>query len=403
MSEQSKRNLLLIWWYDRTDLISPYLEMKDDFNITVLFYRFPEQENTQVAEHLPFRRIFWTDYLTADQMISDVQPDKIVVFGIESLLTQSILLYAKRNGIATFYVSHGLSLNLDERVAVVEQSISGQVDPRYDQNNPVYNRKKWHSMIFFLSSLSWIKPLTYMFLFKLMWSFVKRTNRFLRLKDLYPELWAPDKFLLYSTYHSVFFKQLLDISDDRFVYTGPYMMDKIFRDYHQAKDNSEKDTYWLFIDQPLLAVKEEDRLELIEKVGRVAMERNKKLFVKLHPLEFKKHFEEIPGVTFIREHNNIPELIHNCEKCLGFNSALLLAVIPFKQCYLFDHPKLNLIKEWSSTGAVKSVDFYQFTAADFNSQEISSRDESVNHFVNLYLMYTDGKCTERLKSALLQI
>jgi hypothetical protein len=403
MADQKRLRLLLIWWYDRTDLISPYLEMQDVFDITVLFYRFPEQENKQVAENLPFKRIFWTEYLTIHQLIRDVQPDRIVVFGIESLLTQSVLLYAKRNRITTFYVSHGMSFNLEERLAIEEQTIHDQIDPRYDKMNPVYNRKKWHSLLFFLSSVSWIQPLTYLYIIKFIWLFAKRTNQYLRLKNLYPDLWIPDKFILYSKSHSVFFKKLLNVNDDRFVYTGPYIIDKILRDYHQAKDSSDKNTYWLFIDQPLNTIKLDERLDLMKRVGEIAAANNRKLYVKLHPLEYKKPFKDIPDVTFIRDHPNVPELIYNSEKCLGFNSALLLAVIPFKPCYLFKHPQLSLINEWIETGAVQSLDFYSFNEeaimADNQYDALNGKKIFVEKYLDSY-DFLDGNSTQRLQEAL---
>ena len=404
MTEQKRLKLLLIWWYDRVDLISPYLEMQDAFDITVLFYRFPEQENKQVAESLPFRRIFWTDYLIVDQLFSDVQPDRIVVFGIESLLTQSILLKARTKKIKTFYVSHGLSLNLEERVAIEEQTISVQVDPRYDRKNPVYNKKKWHTLFFFLTAVNWMKFSSFVYVIRYLLAFVKGTNRFLRLKNLCPEIWAPDKFILYSSSHSNFFKQLLNVEAERFVYTGPYMMDKVFRDYRQAKANPDKNTYWLFIDQPLNAVKFDERLDLMKRVAEVAMANNRKLYVKLHPLEFKKLFQDIPGVVFIREHPNVPELIYNSEKCLGFNSALLLAVIPFKPCYLFKHPQLSLIDEWAETGAIKALDFYSFSdeelMAENKHDDLNGKKRYVEKYLDSY-DFLDGYSIQRLKHALL--
>lgn len=395
-----KKRILLVWWYDRSDLIAPYLKMQDDIEFTVLFYRFPEQENKKVAESLPFRRIYWTDYLSPYALIRDVRPEKLLFFGNESTLTIALIAAANVLGIPTAYVSHGLKADFLNTVKSMDSKVVNNIE-RYDENNPIYNKKKWHTLIFLLNLISLKSLNTVFFVFSWIYTDYKVKNKLMKLRSFQNPLRKIKHFYLYAKQNADLIKGTDNASEEQIYYTGPYLMDEVFSQLYQVQPLKTTPRYWLFIDQPILLIKRDDKLQLIEKVANTAKSRGVELVVKLHPMEYELELPEIKNVRWEKDVTNIGELIINSEACLGFYSALMLAVIPFKKTIVFDLGNSYFTNEWAEMGVVKKLNFYNFNDNELNFDNFAVSDIDRGKYIHQFVSFVDGKCTNRLKDLIL--
>lgn len=389
-----KKKILLVWWYDRLDLIKPYLEMTNEFEITVLFYRFPHQENLSVAEKLPFRRIYWLDYVSPYQLLKDTQPEKILFFGVESVLTICLIAAAKIKKIPTVYISHGLRGSLEE---VIKNSNEPTSVERYQKTNKDYNEKKWHTLVFLFLTFSFNKISSIKFIIEVFKSEIFYKNTFEKLKFIRSSLRKVDEYYLYAPENALLFNELDEPNRNNIFYTGPYIIDSIFKELLEYKDFPEKD-YWLLIDQPVNILEYEQKNNFYNKLANIAQKNNKKLFVKLHPMDFDKISNvQHPNIEWIKEHHQVAQLIMEASGVIGFFSTLLLPIICYKKCILFETNSNNLVKKWADINVIKRLDIQQFEEKDLNFDSLYIDEKFRQNFIDRFIVYTDGKSSERLK------
>lgn len=392
-----KKKILLVWWYDRQDLIAPYLEMKDELDITVLFYRFPHQETKEVAESLPFRRIYWLDYLSPYHLLKDIQPEKVLFFGIESVLTISLIAAAKIKNIPTAYISHGLRGDLNEVIKLDSQPISIE---RYQKSNKNYNEKKWHTLVFLFLVFSLKKLSSVKLIFEVLRSEFKYKNTFERLQSIKSKWRKVDQYYLYAPENAILMQELDHPDSKNIFYTGPFIIDSLFKEFKEAAQVNSKD-YWLLIDQPIYTFTTEQKIEFYQKLVNVAQANNKNLVVKLHPMDYEKDLN-ISNIQWIKTNNNMTQLIMESCGILGFFSTMLLPIICYKKCILFETNSTSLVKKWEDIQVVKRVNLESFQEKDINFDGLIIDEKSRNKFIQQFVVHMDGQCTQRLKSLILQ-
>lgn len=401
MSE--KKKVLLVWWYDRKDLIAPYLEMQNSFEFTVLFYRFKSQENSTIANELPFKRIYWTEYLSPYQLLDEINPEKILFFGTEDMLSTALIVAAKIKSIDTCYVSHGLRGSLSEIISSIENNPKNKIE-RYSADNPDFNRKKWHSFIFLANAASIRNLRSIYFILQCFYISFRISNAFSRLLYLDYELRKPDFYYFFAKSNAKLFLELDNAPIEKIKYTGPYTMDSVFKEFTKLSSNlfSQKEPYWVLIDQPLSSVIQEEKVKFFKKLSQIASQKGRRVYVKLHPMEYNFDYSSIENIEWIKQTSSLNELIINAEGCLGYHSALLLPIIPIKKCILFNPEKVSLTDQWAEIGAVKLLDFESFSTDELDFESFDVTEEAKKRFIEEYITFQDGKCTERLKQLILE-
>jgi hypothetical protein len=205
---------------------------------------------------------------------------------------------------------------------------------------------------------------------------------------------------MYAPYYTEFFNNYLGISDSRFRCIGPYLLDDTFKRITELNATLQPEGYCLFIDQPLLELSFENRMKLIQMLADKAEKIGKKFVLKVHPLDYKTDFSFLHNnIEVVRECTDQGSLIHNCNLCFGFYSALLLAIIPFRKCILFKRENMPMIDDWGKTGAVKVLSFNEEELEKANL-EFNIDPADTQKFTDNFLSYTDGGGIERLKSIL---
>lgn len=106
MSE-SRLRLLCCWDYARPGWVAPLESLGIDhgFDLTYLFHRRAEEE-TAVATVWPRR--YWLEFRDAQQVLDHLRPDRIVFMGLDGTWSIALNAVARRRGIPTFLLQHGI-------------------------------------------------------------------------------------------------------------------------------------------------------------------------------------------------------------------------------------------------------------------------------------------------------
>lgn len=390
-----KKKVLLVWWYDRVDLIEPFLSMQDEVEFTVLFYRFPEQEDKKIAEKLPFRRIYWLDYFSPYSILKEVKPEKVLFFGNESTVTISLIAAANIMKIDTCYLSHGLKGELSEIIAGgdTEQTIE-----RYRKDNKYYTSKKWHTVLFLFLVMSFKNLKSISFVIEVLIAEFKIKNSFKKLLFIKNSLRKVKYYYLFAPENALMINELDSPNSNQIYYTGPYMMDPLFKEI--SNSTFELNKYWLIIDQPISRFKTEDRFELYSSIGKLAKKQEKKLIIKLHPMNYDINTVDTHDISWIKHSENLPQLIKDASGVIGYYSTLFLPIISFKKCILFETGSNKLTKKWNDLKVIKLLNLNELKIEDidFDSFEVSETDR--DNYIKQFVVFTDGNCTSRLKKLL---
>jgi hypothetical protein len=405
-----KKRILLVWWYDRIDLISPFIKMQEDIEFTCLFYRFKEQENLNFE--MPFKRIYWTDFTSPNQILNLVNPEKVIFFGSGNLLTFGLILASKNKNFPTIFVSHGLQpKNVDFRIKSFENSLKNENQEvgskRYNVNNSHYQKKKFHTLFFYLLSFNFSKNIKSISdFFKIFFiSFCER-NEYKRLLKLANTFRVFDKYYLFCRNDFHFFKNQDNIKESKVDYIGPYTLDNLFLDFGNSNEallQSYNERFAIFIDQSITTFSTRDKNQLISKLSFFLKKSNTKLLIKLHPQDYNnQQYYSDDNIVLIKNNTNISTLINDAVGCYGFYSAMLLPIILHKKTICFDLGIApDITNEWSHYKMIKLVDSINFDERDVDFEFYDETGKIKDEFIYNCLTYTDGKCTERLHQLLL--
>ncbi len=391
-----RKKVLLVWWYDRRDLIAPYLEMQDDIEFTVLFYRFPEQEDKSMADTLPFKRIYWLDYHSPYEILNDVNPDKILLFSNFGILTVSLIVAANIRKIETSYVSHGLRSELKD---ILKNQDTPQTILRYQKDNKYYTSKKWHTLLFLFMTISIRNPRTIklvMVLLKAEYKFSKDYEKLIYIQD---PLRKVSSYYLFAPENALMIHDLDHPDPSKIKYTGPYTLDKIFSDFKNIVPKEED--YWIIIDQPILGFDFNKRIDLYKEIALKAQSEGKKLYIKMHPMDYDNETENDSNIIWLKNIDNIGELIGKSSGVLGYYSALLLPVIVYKKCILFNINANIFVEKWNKLGVIKLLDLHNFKIDDIEFSSFKIDEASRRSYIEQFIVYTDGECQKRLESFIL--
>lgn len=390
-----KKKILLVWWYDRLDLIEPFLSMQDEVEFTVLFYRFPEQEDKAIADSLPFRRIFWLDYLSPYSLLKEISPEKVLFFGTDSTVTISLIAAANVMKIDTCYVSHGLRSELNEVIANIE---TVQTIDRYKEDNIYYTSKKWHTLLFLFFVLSLRNLKTFSLVVQVLIAEFKIKNPFKKLLFIKNPLRKVKHYYLFAPENALIMEELDAPNPNQIFYTGPYMMDRLFKEI--SIESLGIKNYWLIVDQPISNLNVEKRFELYRSIELLAKKQGKKLIIKLHPMNYDINTVDSEDVKWIKHSDNLPELIRDSFGVIGYYSTLFLPIISFKKCILFETGKTKIARKWADLKVVKLLDLNDFNIKDVNFDSFEVTDIDRENYIQQFVVYTDGKCSSRLKDLL---
>jgi hypothetical protein len=399
----AKKKVLLHWWYDRKDLIRPFISMHEEFDFTVIFYKHPEQETSDLSQ-FPFKRIYWLDYDSPKRILNNEQPDLIVLFGFEGYYTIALLLAAKASSIPTCYVSHGLQGSLADLLQKQNLKIEDSTPMAYRKNNPLNKSKRWKSIYFFLGALSLRNLRVWPFAIRYIFESVRKGSLELKLTRMQTPLRLPDYQVFFAPAYTRTYVERDNLSLKNVIYSGPYTMDAQFTDIFKTVGDSGSGNHVLLIDQPMITLSTVQMADFYLRVGKSLQEIGKKLIIKLHPLNYNAEWLPIDAsIEYSRDETSISQLVDKASACMGFYSALLLPVICKRKCILFNPGNNSIVKAWEEIGVAKVVDFYSFKSEDLLLDDFVIHPQAKEKFIQEFIHDTSGRCTENLRNILLDI
>jgi len=403
MEERKKKKVLLHWWYDRKDLTAPFLLMQDVFDFTVLFYKYPQQETSDLST-FPFRRIYWSDYNSPHQILNDIQPDLVIFFGVRNKYTVGLLLASKGQSIPTCYLTHGLHGSLKDTLQKQEDKLEESTPVQYKKNNQFFQSEKWRSSVFFLRGISLRYLSALPFAIGFMADTFKKGPQELKLSRRQSPHRLPDYQIFFAPAYTRRFVERDNLDLKTVLYSGPYTMDAQFKDIFSGVSEDGMGNEVLFIDQPMITLSTAQMADFYLRVAKALEEKGKKLIIKLHPLNYQANW--LPAhdnIQYERDEKPITQLIQKAQACMGFYSALLLPVICKRKCILFNPSRNSIVEAWEAAGVVKIADFHSFDAKDLSLDAFDITQEARAHFIREFIHDTSGQCAANLKAILLSI
>ena len=402
MSVVRKPVILWLWWYDRWDLIKPLLPIMQEATNYFLFYRFKNQE--QLRFDIPGERLFWTDYSSPYEILEKVVADKVVFMGIENMLTLALLSACRHKKTPTFYLSHGLTSSYESASSGEKAADLTVIDKRYNTNNQAYQIQRYHTVFFFGKALLRASILEQKFLFKFLFNsfrFKAIHERLYYSKSLYR---LADTYLVFSKHLARLLVERDGVELNRILEIGPYTLDDFFKQldcFNQIEQVEKK--YVLMIDQPIGNISRKEQKEFWLKLASGWELLGYQLVVKLHPSNYTN---ENPiahaNIKWVRDEENIIKLVHWASACLGYFSTMLLPIIWFKPCGLFNPSSQPLVEEWEALGMIRALSYKDFTIEQLAACLHRREDADKMAYERQFLYRADSNGLARLQKILIE-
>lgn len=381
---KQKPRILLNWWYDRTDLLRPFIRLQDQFEFIFIFYKKPSDKD----QGIPFKLLYWDNYSSPYQLLKEVQPDKVVFMNIDDGTYQVALNIAcKHTGVPTYILDHGMRTFVD-----------------HPGNPSQFEPSKVKPLKFLFSSL---RPgnLHYLpHMLKLISYKLYQRNQVWTDPYLIP-LKRPSYYLLYTRSNARFFINRDKAPADRIKLTGDPSVD-VFFSTEVSKTHPDQGKYYLLLDQPLLKSKLnyltlDQRTEFLLKLRDFCVSQGKKLVIKLHPLDFgEQHlFPSDPeNITFIERmgQEELIGLIYGSAGLFGYYSNLLIPAMVDKKTHIFDTHGLAEVQKWREIGIARVLNYFTFQPSDIDFENFVLTPEAKEAYIDEFLYKTDGRSLERI-------
>ncbi len=396
----TKKKLLLVWWYERKDLFKVFEQMSDLFDYELIFKKFPEEETSSV----PYTKYYWADFRSAFQLLKKSSPDVVVFLGIDSNYSIALNSACKHRCIPTIYLEHGLRYPLDytikhDKAIGIEKKMVLDI---FDKSK-LYNRKKLHSLIFFLRSLR-IGDIKYSGKIAQHLFLYGRKSIFYVLKVCRLPMRQADHYINYSAFNAEYITEADSVPPKKMHLIGNPAWDNFFVKTEYANPFSDNRAFYLLIDTPWYSgdvpgydIGETGRAEFYGKLLSYAKARNANLVVKLHPLDYKRPgLPHADGIVYLEDADIMPYVTHG-SGCFGTPSTMMLPMVYLQPCILFryfEEPIADVLKEMD---IITILNVRNFAVEDIVFNTFPLPPAKKQQYVEKLLYKADGKAMERLR------
>ncbi len=396
-----KKRILLFWGYQRKAWVSPFEKLKDKFDFTFLYY-IRSADETEVHTELP--RIYWSDYSSAQEILDDQKPDKLIFMDISGAHTLALNYVARKREVFTAVVQHGLFHSFDKYLKLQEvqaqrraEEGEGSAPPRSSERSFLIN--------FYLRSVGYGNLPMAKLLFDLQRK-KRKKNDYLAFSELQSESRRAQEYWVFTKSNAELYKKRDGISEARMKEFGNPEMDS----FCEANKDFQKEDYFLLVDQSFAEIKDwnspgygptkQKVIDFYTSLREFSKDKGARLLVKLHPYSYNSDFfEGLDGVTFIKEADLIP-LLFKAKGVFGFFSSLMLPAVYYKPCILFRmFDESDFINRVEDLDLARVVDYQSFDPLELEFPD-SKPQEGLAKFEAEYLYKADGNSISRLAELL---
>ncbi len=401
MVKRLKPKILLCWGYNRKGWVEVFEQLKDQFEFVYLFHIEKQQDKVKFTD---CEVIYWSSYKSAYQLLKIIKPHKIVFMSIDGVNSLTLNVVAKKKGIPTIVMQHGLFHSLEFYVKLQKEEQKNRLESNANAVQ-LSSENTNFLLLFFLRSLR-VSDVGFLF-FLIKWQLKKRKMvEQLALKQSQSSYRLADDYIVYTKYNASIYRERDGVDEERLIPVGNPEITK-FLSFKEAND-ALNSNYFLLIDQPFAEVKDfgsngfginkTQVNEFYLKLNQFALKHNARLKIKLHPYSYESDFFVLhENIDYIRDAEIVPLLMRSTI-VFGFFSSLILPALYFKKCCIF--------QIWEESDFQKSVaeldlavvfNYFNFTAQDLQSViKWDKNIEKLNKLVDRYFLKMDGKTLERI-------
>lgn len=388
------KRVLFNFGYYRKGWIAPIEALGSEIEIIYIFYISEGQETVAYTNH---RVVYWDDFTSAEQLLDDLSPDSIVFMSIDSIYSISLNYIAKKKGLKTFILQHGVYSTYKEYRQRDKRT------KRIKVTKSLIPSVKSNAFRFFRSSVSLVN--TFDFIKFPVYLFAKRVEGV-----FFANYWLtfnakkPDYYISYTPHTARYFYETEQPRKEQMFFIGNPDMDAFFT---PIQKNPFVEKYFLLIDQAMAENRYgqviytiSQAIDFYLKLNSFCLSKGTRLKVKLHPESY--HSTWLPvheNIDWIKD-GDLPTLIHYAEGCFGYFSSLIIPALYFNKCVLFKVVEHDLPTDAAAWGLAQLLDYSSFRIDQIDFSAITKKD--MEAFVNRYLYYKTGTTTQRLGEILVE-
>ncbi len=398
----TKKRILLCWGYHRKGWLYTFNQLSDEFEFHYIFHISRPKEEINFANNSKVH--YWVTFRSAKDLISRVRPEKIVFMGLEGINTIALNVEAKKCGIETLVIQHGMYHTYEDYLQLAKEEQKARKKSS-NKNLPDVNRS--FLLNFFLRS-AWNKPSLLYYMARLQY-YKSKMLEIEALKKAQSRLRRADKYVVFTHDNASIYYERDGVTYNKMIEVGNPEMDKYFE--YEPETVTKYNPYYLLIDQPWSEVREfnspgfgvtpEQTINFHKKLALYAKRDDCRLLIKLHPYSFASDiFKSHDNIEYLRD-VDVTTHIFEAKGVFGFSSTLVLPSIYFNKCCLF--------KIWDQSSFQNEIEKLQVaTVLNFNKFDIDEiefiepSDDKLKTFVSKYLYKADGKAISRIRELLHQ-
>lgn len=391
--------VLLCWGYYRKGWIAPFEQLENELDFEYIFYLRKEDEEASFTER---PRHYWEDFRSAQQILDELAPDRIVFMSLSGLRPIALNMAARQSGIPTFILQHGYFRSLEDYAALAATSrgtTQTTATPKRS-SSPVRAARFLLSSHFAREPLECGRALA-------MLAMSRRESHYRSQLRFRFRGRMPDWYITYSESTSEIHRQLDGAEDHSIIPIGIPEFDPVFR--RLADREVQRDESVLLIDSPtaenrygVTSMTVDQKVRFLEGLSSRLALRGRRLVVKLHPETYEANWlPHHPNTTYVRD-ADVAALISRADACVGFDSTLVIPAIIARPTMLLDLCESTLTREARRLGVATVVPGFEYTDEQLDSVlEATSRPTpNLDAFTRSFAHAADGRATERLAAAI---
>lgn len=354
---------MVVWPTHREDWVAVYQELSFQFDLVFLSGLSEDSFNANYVSNFA-KSIYWSDFTSARQLLEKIEPDKIVFMSVDTGLSMTLNLIAKKLEIETFVLQHGIYTNykdyrirerlwkkteLSRESSAVKSSI-GFSSARFVSNSLTTISKIWLPLIFIYSFLS------------------KKVGPYWVSKNLPLPIKRVDKYLCFSPSNATIHLETDRVSSKRITYIGSFELMK----YIERSEKRFFEKYYLHIDQALAensfgeeTVSREQMINFYLKLNDFCLTQSAKLYIKLHPESHNcSWLPQDDNIVYLRKVDDFNVYVQSAIGCFGFYSTMIIPAVYWRPTILFNLGYSGLQEALVRDIKIECLDFGNFESSD---------------------------------------
>lgn len=359
------KKILAIWPTHREDWILPFKALSNQFEFIFLSGISPDPEKENFVQDFA-QTIHWSDYSSAQELLAQIQPDKLVFMSVESGLNIALNVNAKKQNIPTYILQHGIYTNYKD---YRNREKIWQKKELAAQNNLAKSSSGFSSFQWINNSLNGNQKLL-LFPISLFIKASQKVGPYWAANHLSFEAKKPNQYICFSPFNGTIHKEVDKIGEERIQYIGSPELTQ----YLKKENDLIEEDFYLHIDQAFAensfgeeTVSKENMIEFYLKLNEFCLQQNAKLYIKLHPESFNsKWLPQDDNIVYLRKVENLNRYVQSAKGCFGFYSTMVIPAVYWKPTILFNIFYSGLQEALQDVEQVKILPFYQFSVDDLN-------------------------------------